>query len=213
MREETPLDTLSSPWAIFFNQCLYTLYDPNASLNDIFEQYIENTKEKRVLKKILASIISIKNQIHNNSDFDFIDLVSNLVDAAKVLFSYSEKIDAENALKEVLNDSAFINSYSPVEENSIQVMTLHKSKGLEFRVVFHLDLYQWIIPSYPAIKGDKKEMVQSVNLHYVGITRAKEACILVSSSKRNDFRNNSIKDAQSSQFLTRPDLMSLRKKL
>lgn len=213
MREETPLDTLSSPWATFFNQCLYTLYDPNASLNDIFEQYIENTKEKRVLKKILANIISIKNQIHNNSDYDLIDLVSSFIDAAKVLFPYCEKIDAENALKVVLNDSAFINSYSPVEENSIQVMTLHKSKGLEFRVVFHLDLYQWIIPSYPAIKGDQKEMVQSVNLHYVGITRAKEACILVSSSKRNDFRNNTIKDAQPSQFLTRPDLLSLRKKL
>ena len=213
MREETPLDTLSSPWAIFFNQCLYTLYDPNASLNDIFELYIENTKKKRALKKILANIISIKNQIYGDVKFDIVDLVANLIDGAKILFPYSEKIDAENALKEVLNNKAFINSYSPVEENSIQVMTLHKSKGLEFRVVFHLDLYQWIIPSYPAIKGDQKEMVQSVNLHYVGITRAKEACILVSSSKRNDFRNNTIKDAQLSQFLTRPDLLSLRKKL
>ena len=92
-------------------------------------------------------------------------------------------------------------------------MTLHKSKGLGFRVVFHLDLYQWIIPSYPAIKGDQKEMIQSINLHYVGITRAKDACVLVSSSKRNDFRNNTIKDALPSQFLTRLDLLSLRKKL
>jgi len=160
-----------------------------------------------------VNIISIKNQIHDDSDFDLIDLVSNFIDAAKILFPYSEKIDAENAFKAVLNDRAFISSYSPVEENSIQVMTLHKSKGLEFRIVFHLDLYQWIIPSYPAIKGDQKEMVQSVNLHYVGITRAKEACILVSSSKRNDFRNNTIKDAQLSQFLTRSDLLPLRKSL
>lgn len=213
MREETPLDTLSSPWAIFFSQCLYSLYGPNASLNDIFEQYIENTKEKRALKKILANVIYIKSQIHSNLEFDIVDLVANLIEAAKILFPYSEKIDAENALKAVLNNKTFVNSYSPVEEDSIQVMTLHKSKGLEFRIVFHLDLYQWIIPSYPAIKGDQKEMVQSVNLHYVGITRAKDACILVSSTRRNDFRNNCIKDAQSSQFLTRADLLPLRKRL
>ncbi len=213
MREETPLDTLSSPWAMLFNQFLYSLYDPSASLNDIFEQYIENSKEKRVLKKILTNIISIKNQIHGNEKYDIVDLVANMVDAAKILFPRSEKLDAENALKEVMNNSVFISSYSPLEENSIQIMTLHKSKGLEFRVVFHLDLYQWIIPSYSAIMGDQKEMLQSVNLHYVGITRAKEACILVSSSKRNDFNKNIVKAAESSEFLTRVDLLPLRKKL
>ena len=90
-------------------------------------------------------------------------------------------------------------------------MTIHKSKGLEFSIVFHLDLYQWIIPNYKAIKEkDQEEITQSLNLHYVGITRAKEACVLCTSTKRH--RNETeITDAQPSEFLVRSGLDSLRK--
>lgn len=213
VRDETPLDTLSSPWALFFSQCLYALFDNGMSINDIFEQYFENLKNKRELKKVLLSLVTQKNNIQNGEPLDKVEIVSSLILGATILFPYSEKIDSENGLKEVMNNSNFIRSYFPVEENCIQVMTLHKSKGLEFKIVFHLDLYQWIIPSYQAIKGDQKEMVQSLNLHYVGITRAKDACILVTSTKRNDFHNDKIKDAQQSDFLTRNDLISLRKKI
>lgn len=92
-------------------------------------------------------------------------------------------------------------------------MTLHKSKGLEFDVVFHLDLYQWTLPSYQAVKGDQKEMRQSINLHYVGITRARNACILLTSTQKFDPRNNNVKDATVSEFLTRADLLNIRKSL
>ena len=69
-------------------------------------------------------------------------------------------------------------SFLPPADNEIQLLTLHKAKGLEFDIVFHLNLYQWILPQY---KGDYS---QDLNLHYVGITRAKKCCVLCTSTHR-----------------------------
>lgn len=53
-------------------------------------------------------------------------------------------------------------------------MTLHKSKGLEFNIVFHLDMYGWIIPAKNDINNK-----QDLNLHYVGISRTIDACYIM----------------------------------
>jgi DNA helicase-2/ATP-dependent DNA helicase PcrA len=82
-------------------------------------------------------------------------------------------------------------------------MTLHKSKGLEFDLVFHLDLYRWILPQF---NGD---YAQDLNLHYVGITRAKEACILCNSTHRHN-SNDQIVVAEDSEFLSLEGLPELR---
>ena len=37
--------------------------------------------------------------------------------------------------------------YVPALDDEINLMTLHKSKGLEFSIVFHLDMYKWIMPN------------------------------------------------------------------
>ncbi|BBL57406.1 hypothetical protein MKFW12EY_10190 [Methylomonas koyamae] len=91
-------------------------------------------------------------------------------------------------------------------------MTLHKSKGLEFDVVFHLDLYDWIFPKRDYVQGCYEEVFssweQDLNLHFVGITRAKEYCILVSSTERFNY-NNQIKAAKKSQFMTLTGLIGL----
>jgi len=57
-------------------------------------------------------------------------------------------------------------------------MTLHKSKGLEFDVVLHLDLYDWVSPIREYVKGSYNVVFQNeqqcLNLHYVGVTRARK---------------------------------------
>ena len=81
-------------------------------------------------------------------------------------------------------------------------MTLHKAKGLEFEIVFHLDLYKWIMPKF---KGD---YTQDLNLHYVGITRAKQCVILLSSTQRHN--EQGLRGAEDSEFLLMNDLELLR---
>jgi superfamily I DNA/RNA helicase len=64
---------------------------------------------------------------------------------------------------------------------SIQMMTGHKSKGLEFDVVFHLDPF--LIPSkwakVAAENGNDEQLKQEKNLRYVIETRSKEALYLI----------------------------------
>ena len=88
-------------------------------------------------------------------------------------------------------------------------MTLHKSKGLEFKVVFHLDVYKYIMPNH----GDwvtEEDVEQSLNLHYVGITRAKEVCYIMQASKRYRKKYDDYVDAIESPFLEIEGLDRLR---
>jgi superfamily I DNA/RNA helicase len=58
----------------------------------------------------------------------------------------------------------------------IQLMSGHKSKGLEFDIVFHLD--PWRIPSKYATSSDQQD--QELNLKYVIETRSKKTLNLIS---------------------------------
>lgn len=212
-REDTPLDLLSSPWAIFFTETLYCLLDPKSSVNELFEKHLGGEELKNHQKKSISKMIQLKKETSELSLASLKQSGDLLKETAELLIPISEKRDSERALLEVLSLEIYLQSYFPRKENQIQAMTLHKSKGLEFDVVFHLDLYQWTLPSYQAVKGDQKEMRQSINLHYVGITRARNACILLTSTQKFDPKNNNVKDATVSEFLTRADLLNIRKSL
>lgn len=64
----------------------------------------------------------------------------------------------------------------------ITLMTLHSSKGLEFKNVFITGLEEGIIPLYRAI--DASEIEEERRLLYVGMTRAEQRLFLTRSLKR-----------------------------
>ena len=109
-----------------------------------------------------------------------------------------------------------LNNYLPVSEDELQIMTLHKAKGLEFDFVFHLDLYDWILPRREYIKNCFDEVFshydQCLNLHYVGVTRAKKAIVLINSTERFNFQHD-LKRAKPSQFLSLNGLEGLYKNI
>jgi DNA helicase-2/ATP-dependent DNA helicase PcrA len=76
------------------------------------------------------------------------------------------------------------------QEKKVSLMTLHSSKGLEFRVVFLTGLDEGIFPSWRSLESDV-EIEEERRLCYVGITRAKERLYLTSASQRLLFGNTS----------------------
>lgn len=69
------------------------------------------------------------------------------------------------------------------EENKVVMMTLHASKGLEFKNVYIIGLEDSIIPS----SGDDVGIEEERRLLYVGMTRAKEELHLSTAKQRHTF--------------------------
>ncbi len=66
---------------------------------------------------------------------------------------------------------------STAGEASVQLMTLHSAKGLEFRLVFLCGMEEGLFP-HSRSSGDGSDLEEERRLCYVGITRAREELVL-----------------------------------
>ena len=71
------------------------------------------------------------------------------------------------------------------EAQTVSLMTMHSSKGLEFKNVFIAGFEEGIFPSYRALtSGEGRELEEERRLCYVGITRACENLFLTCATQR-----------------------------
>ncbi|MEM8804625.1 MAG: DNA helicase PcrA [Cyanobacteria bacterium P01_G01_bin.38] len=73
-------------------------------------------------------------------------------------------------------------------DNSVSLMTLHSSKGLEFPVVFLVGLEQGLFPSFRSLE-DAAAIEEERRLCYVGITRAQERLFMTYARERRLYGN------------------------
>ena len=78
-----------------------------------------------------------------------------------------------------------------IDPNSVQLMTIHKSKGLEFPVVFVAGVNQGLLPH-----GKNQNPDEEKRLMYVAITRAEEVLYISSTQRYNG------KDMDESDFVS-----------
>ncbi len=88
------------------------------------------------------------------------------------------------------------------DENRVTLMTLHASKGLEFKVVFVTGLEEGLFPLAKAAQ-DPAELEEERRLLYVGVTRAEEALFL--SYARSRYRYGDQQQSVRSRFLDELD--------
>lgn len=132
---------------------------------------------------------------------------ANFIEIASIIYPQAENKTAVTTLNNILNSAELLEYFKPAGKNQIQIMSLHKSKGLEFDVVFHLDLHRYVLPK--EFNGQFPEAIQDLNLHYVGITRAKKCCVLCTSTVRINGKGES-KNGVPSIFLELNRLYPLR---
>lgn len=96
----------------------------------------------------------------------------------------------EGGLQEFFED--VINNIDDTEMNGVRFTTIHGSKGMEWKVVFLINMVEDNFPlKYPKEKGEIEEEKRNF---YVALTRAKEKCFLT--SHKEGFEGNSSKPSR-----------------
>ena len=103
-------------------------------------------------------------------------------------------------LRDYLNAVSIIGDENDDEENKVNLMTMHASKGLEFKIVHLAGIEDNIIPSSRALEEDLMNINEERRLFYVAITRAKEKLVINYSENRVN-REGESKMAIPSRFL------------
>jgi DNA helicase-2/ATP-dependent DNA helicase PcrA len=114
----------------------------------------------------------------------YIDRIANLNELSSNLIRYSEN-NQEGDLNGFLEEIALmtdIDNYNS-ESDTVVMMTLHSSKGLEFPVVFICGMEEGVFPGQQSIYS-QTELEEERRLAYVGITRAKKNLYLVNARSR-----------------------------
>lgn len=198
--EESPFRTAPSAEANLFSDLLRLRYDLQLTAEPLIEQASTvklSTVERRELRRALLRCRTCVENV----------LVPTIIDAFTRLFGHPPSSSGATELVSVCSAARNLLWFQRPNRDAVQIMTLHKAKGLEFDLVFHADLYDHVIPTrlYPV--GTFNQVVfeneqQCLNLHYVGVTRAVKACVLMTSTSRFN-RQNQLKSGAPSQFIGR----------
>jgi len=152
-------------------------------------EYIQKNADKSPAEtaKYVYDSIDYENYLKSKYPKDYEDRVENV----KELFNALEELEKRGkTLREFLEETSLQQAQDSIEElNSVKVMTVHASKGLEYNVVFVAGLEDGIFPSGRAFE-DVEQMEEERRLFYVALTRAKEHLILTFAKHRSSFGYN-----------------------
>ena len=180
--------------------------------------FIDNKTSSEMLELIIDKFDFYNNLIKVGSINESIERISYLVELASTLDNLGYGIeDFHNYLDELINSNYDIKlSYSSSSSNSVKIMTIHKSKGLEYHICYFPGMYAKFNISdlkekilfdntygiiAPYLEDDtkdtiykilmknkmlKEEVSEKIRLFYVALTRAKEKMIILCPEKENE---------------------------
>ena len=170
-------------------------------LKDVSVSELEALVKKKnagTLKKFITDIEAVS-KVARESTYNFIDTLEetfHLKDIYKGMQDESERVlnmdefyglyrdfvknSPEASLDEFLNELTLQSEQDQVEGESIYMMSIHASKGLEFDHVFIIGLEEGFLP----LVGDGSDLEEERRLGYVSFTRAKDTLTLSHAGSR-----------------------------
>ncbi len=201
-------------------------FDKAKSMFSIIKEYtpdeltsLVGKKNSRTLKVFMASIEDLQD-ILGEAKMRFIDLFEETFDFKSI---YTKMIDSEDrlanidefygylrdfflehtelGLEDFLNEISLESDQDSINDEYISLMSVHASKGLEFKHLFIIGLEEGFFP----IVGDGSDIEEERRLGYVAITRAKDN--LTMSYVHSRFYKGRRTQLTKSRFLTESDLI------
>ena len=203
---DTVLDSDNSDVARLFKKVLIGYFSEKIHAVDLAEEWFSSDYEPDKYRVAL----NVCDDIFKTDRGDLYSKVDLFVKLATLCLPGKNFDGTVDILREILIDNEQMEMFAPPNKDQINIMTLHKSKGLEFEAVFHMDLYEYVF-TFPDSSPDDKQ--QEKNLHYVGLTRAKKVCYLMQGTRRYRNKRNDFYDAVPSSLIAIPQLQNLRVKV
>ncbi len=159
-----------------------TIDELRSATKESLKSFIDFFEEKIGLKDYYKSRVDDYERILNIDEFYgyFIDFIDK---------------NPELNLNEFLNENSLHSNQDEVEENSVTIMNIHASKGLEFEHLFIIGMEEEFFP----LLGKGRDIEEERRLGYVAITRAKSHLTLCYADSR--FYKGKRKQLKKSRFL------------
>jgi len=193
-------------WGLSYEQ-IEELILSDSQLNDVIEKFHRYLIEWQkfgflpmLYRMIHENSIAIK--LLSKNGHSFINgerVLTNLLHLGDLLQTESLNLKGElpliRYLERQLNNPGVTSASSIVrlesEENLVKILTIHKSKGLEFQLVFIPFASGFNSKIKTGTPEDISRLEEDIRLLYVGITRAKKSLWLGLSNIKSDLTNNS----------------------
>ena len=191
-------------------------YIKNATIEEL--EGLVRKKNSATLKEFVKNIEDIA-KVVKESTYEFIDLLEetfslkdiykNMQDGEERILNMDEfyglfrdfvKKSPQSSLDEFLNELTLQSEQDQVEGESIYMMSIHASKGLEFEHVFVIGMEEGFLP----LVGDGSDLEEERRLGYVAFTRAKETLTLCHAGSR--FYKGRRSDLEKSRFFNEAGL-------
>ncbi|HUH42811.1 MAG: 3'-5' exonuclease [Sulfurimonas sp.] len=191
-------------------------YIKKTSLADL--EALVKSKNAKTLKKFIKDIQSVAKS-STESTYNFIDILEDTfhlkdiykgmpdevervlnMDEFYGLFRDFVKNSPASSIDEFLNELTLQSEQDQVEGESIYMMSIHASKGLEFDHIFIIGLEEGFLP----LVGDGSDLEEERRLGYVSFTRAKDTLTLSHVDSR--FYKGRRSDLQKSRFFNEAGL-------
>lgn len=179
-------------------------YDKKLSLYTYLSEYKDeslvnsNKKASSALNEFIVNINNIQEH-SQNSTYDLIDEIENIFGIKAYYGNLPDSVDRVANIDEFyglfrdfvvqnpdmsidmfLNEIALQSDQDQIVGDSINIMSVHASKGLEFEYLFVIGLEEGFFP----LLGDGNDIEEERRLGYVAITRAKKELTLSYSKSR-----------------------------
>ena len=206
----TPLDDDVNPRSRLYAMLLQFYFDKKMSFFAVLDEYSDYDL---FTKNIKGKLLSLRDEIRAVEYVSVADVFPDLFkQVADIILPKYQEGSSLNHLKTVLGSEKLTETYKPLKENEVVIMTLHKAKGLEFDIVYHLNMneYEMSFRQFDngvAIYPNEK---QELDLHYVGVTRARKLCTLITNTTRHN-SNDEARKGEPSVLLFRNGVEKLRK--
>ncbi len=154
----------------------------------VFESMDLNKNTRELIEEIVK-LSGYEKYLEESKEYGRIDNIMELKNAAK-----------ENNLGEFLESISLFDYSNDIEDATdvVNLMTIHASKGLEFKNVFIVGMEEGFFPN-AHLKETQLDMEEERRLFYVAITRAKENLFITYANSRK--RNNQTIYTTPSRFL------------